>query len=57
MLHSTVIVLFRDKKPTNLVEIRLLSEHLCLLSVPQVSSISYRTFHILVKFTPLSYSG
>jgi hypothetical protein len=44
MWHSTVIMLFRDKMSTNLVEIRLLSEDLCLLSVPQVSSISYRTF-------------
>jgi hypothetical protein len=44
MWHSTVIVLFRDKKSTSLVEIRLLSEDVCLLSVLQVSSISYRTF-------------
>jgi hypothetical protein len=54
MWHSTVIMLFRDKKSTNLVEIRLLSEDLCLLSVPQVSSISHRTFSYFGEvYTPL----
>jgi hypothetical protein len=55
MWHITVIVLFRDKKSTNLVEIRLLSEDICLLSVSQVSSISYRTFSYFGEvYTPLS---
>jgi hypothetical protein len=55
MWHNTVIVLFRDKTSTNLVEIRLLSEDLCFLSVPQVLSISFLTFSYFGEvYTPLS---